>query len=84
MIQLITEVLVAILFSVIILLNALKIPHMFMFYFIKGAIVGALYNAEEFPEEEIIEHTVQVAFLFCTFTFVWETPLNNSNNNYAS
>ena len=84
MIQLIFSILVTILFTVIILLNALSIPHMFMFYFIKGAIVGALYDSEEFPEDEVTEHTVQVAFIFFTFTFIWETYLNNSNNNYAS
>ncbi len=85
MIQLIVVSLVTILFSVIILLNALRIPHMFIFYFIKGAIIGALYDSEEYPEEDIVEHTVQVAFLFCTFTFIWETQLNNTDNhNYAS
>lgn len=84
MIQLIAVSLVTILFSVIILLNALRVPHMFIFYFIKGAIIGALYDSEDYPEEDITEHTVQVAFLFCTFTFIWETQLNNSDNNYES
>lgn len=84
MIQLIAVSLVTILFSVIILLNAFRVPHMFIFYFIKGAIIGALYDSEDYLEENITEHTVQVAFLFCTFTFIWETELNNSNNNYAS
>ncbi len=83
MIQLITVSLLTILFSVIILLNALRIPHMFIFYFIKGAMVGALYDSEDYAEEGITEHTIQVAFLFCTFTFIWETQLDNSNNNYA-
>jgi hypothetical protein len=84
MIQLISVSLVTILFTVIILLNALRVPHMFMFYFIKGAVIGALYDSEEYPDEDIVEHTVQIAFLFCTFTYIWETQLNNSNNNYAS
>jgi len=84
MIQLISVSLVTILFIVIILLNALRVPHTFMFYFIKGAVIGALYDSEEYPDEDIVEHTVQIAFLFCTFTYIWETQLNNSNNNYAS
>jgi hypothetical protein len=48
-------------------------------------MIGALYNEDEYPEENFTEHTIQIALIFCTFSFIWETNNNNnSNNNYAS
>ena len=73
--------LLIILCGVVMTLHALRVPHMCIFYFIKGAMIGALYDTEDYPEEEITEHTIQVAFLFCTFTFIWEINNNNNSNN---
>ena len=47
---------------------------------LKGVMVGALYDGQEYPEEEIIEHCIQIVIWFVNFTFIWETPLKNYNN----
>jgi len=68
-----------------IILETLTIKYTFIFDFIKGVMIGALYNEDEYPEENFTEHTIQIALIFCTFSFIWETNNNNnSNNNYAS
>ena len=38
---------------------------------IKGLMVGALYNDDEFDDET--EHTVQVLILIISFSFIWTT-----------
>lgn len=84
MIQTIFLTLITILFTVVILLNMFKQSFMFIFFFIKGLMLGALYETEDFPEENITEHTVQVALLIVTFTFMWETTLNKLNTGNES
>jgi hypothetical protein len=37
---------------------------------IKGVMVGALYNSEEFENNET-EHIVQILFFIFSFNFVW-------------
>jgi len=37
---------------------------------IKGIMVGALYNSEEFENNET-EHIVQILFFIFSFNFVW-------------
>jgi ammonia channel protein AmtB len=39
---------------------------------IKGVMVGALYNSEEFENNET-EHIVQILFFIFSFNFVWIT-----------
>lgn len=87
MIQSITIFLVVLLVATFTLLTASMIRYTFIFDFVKGIVVGALYNADEYPDEEVTEHTVQIALFFFTFSFIWETynnNNNNSNNSYAS
>ena len=38
---------------------------------IKGIMLGALYNDDEFDDET--EHTVQVLILVISFSFIWTT-----------
>lgn len=38
---------------------------------IKGVMLGALYNDEEFEDET--EHTVQVLIFVISFSFIWTT-----------
>lgn len=84
MIQSIAITLLIVLFGVILTLHLLKVPHMCIFTFVKGCVIGGLYDSEDYPEEDLTEHTIQIALLFCTFTFIWESNFNNnSNNNYA-
>jgi hypothetical protein len=49
---------------------------------VKGLMIGALYDGQDYPEEEITEHCIQILIWFINFTFIWETPLNNNNNEY--
>jgi hypothetical protein len=39
---------------------------------IKGVMVGALYNSEEFENNET-EHIVQILFFIFSFNFIWIT-----------
>lgn len=47
----------------------------FIVSLVKGFMFGGLYNKDEYPEDEISEHTVQFCFMFITITMIWETPL---------
>lgn len=38
---------------------------------IKGIMLGALYNDEDFDDET--DHTIQVLILIISFTFIWTT-----------
>ena len=38
---------------------------------IKGVMLGALYNDDEFDDET--EHTIQVLILIISFSFIWTT-----------
>jgi|Laugrespbdmm15sd_2_1035082.scaffolds.fasta_scaffold99848_2 hypothetical protein len=80
----ITIILVIILLFAFILFAAWG-NYMFYFTIIKGIMIGVLYNADDYPEENITEHTFQVLIWMLSFTFTWETTINNhNNNNYAS
>ena len=46
----------------------------FIVSLVKGFMFGGLYNKDEYPEEEINEHTIQFCFFFITITILWETP----------
>jgi len=39
---------------------------------IKGVMIGALYNSEEFENNET-EHIVQILFFIFSFNFIWIT-----------
>ena len=41
--------------------------------FIKGGMIGALYNKEHYEGEDIEEHTIQFCLLIITITIIWET-----------
>jgi hypothetical protein len=85
MIPSIIFLLVLLLCAVVMILETLTIKYTFIFDFVKGFMIGALYNEDEYLEENLIEHTIQIALVFCTLSFIWETNNNNnSNNNYAS
>ncbi len=47
----------------------------FIVSLVKGVMVGALYNKDEWEDEQITEHTIQFCFVFITITIIWETPL---------
>jgi hypothetical protein len=47
----------------------------FIISLVKGFMFGALYNKDEYPEDEVSEHTIQFCFIFLTITMVWESPL---------
>ena len=46
----------------------------FIVSLVKGVMFGALYNKDEYPEEQFAEHTIQFCFIFITITMIWETP----------
>jgi hypothetical protein len=47
---------------------------------IKGIMVGALYDSEDYYEEDAIrEHTIQILIFFVSFMFIWETTLNTDD-----
>jgi len=48
----------------------------FIISIVKGFMFGALYNKDEYFEDEIVEHTIQFCFMFITITIIWEKPLN--------
>ena len=48
----------------------------FIISLVKGFMFGALYNKDEYPEDEVTEHTIQFCFMFITITMIWEKPLN--------
>jgi hypothetical protein len=48
----------------------------FIISLVKGFMFGALYNKDEYQEDEVTEHTVQFCFMFLTITMIWEKPLN--------
>jgi hypothetical protein len=39
---------------------------------VKGGMIGALYNVDEYPEENITETTIQFCFIWITITIKWE------------
>jgi len=47
---------------------------------IKGLMIGGLYDSEEYHEEELVQHTVQILIFFVSFMFIWETTLTNTHN----
>ena len=48
----------------------------FIISLVKGFMFGALYNKDEYIEDEVAEYTLQFCFMFITVTMVWEKPLN--------
>jgi hypothetical protein len=66
------------LFIVFLLITPLAVSKnsIFIISLVKGIMIGGLYNKDEYPEEEIIEHTIQFCFMFITITMIWETTLN--------
>jgi len=48
----------------------------FIISLVKGFMFGALYNKDEYQEDEVTEHTIQFCFMFITITMIWEKPLN--------
>lgn len=83
--HIIVLLLIILLFIVFIVLEICTVSYTFIFDFVKGFVIGALYNEDEYPEENLVEHVIQIGLVFCTFSFIWETNNNNnSNNNYAS
>jgi hypothetical protein len=48
----------------------------FIISLVKGAMIGGLYNKDEYPEDKVTEYTLQFCFIFITITMVWEKPLN--------
>lgn len=58
--------------------------YIMMFYTIKGVMLGIAYDSEDFPEDNVSEHTLQISLFIFVFTFMWENELENQNNNYAS
>jgi hypothetical protein len=48
----------------------------FIISLVKGFMFGALYNKDEYQEDEVTEHTIQFCFMFLTITMIWEKPLN--------
>jgi hypothetical protein len=48
----------------------------FIVSLVKGFMFGALYNKDEYQEDEVTEHTIQFCFMFITITMIWEKPLN--------
>jgi hypothetical protein len=72
----ITVLLIVFLLLAIILMSFIGI-YTFIAAPIKGLMVGVLYDVEDYIEYEIKEHTIQIVIWFASFTFTWETPLNN-------
>ena len=66
-----------VLFIVFLLITPLAVVRNanFIVSLVKGFMFGALYNKDEYEEEEISEHTVQFCFMFITITMIWEAPL---------
>lgn len=46
--------------------------------FVKGFVIGGLYNADDYPDENITEHTIQIVLFFLSFTFIWESEINSN------
>jgi hypothetical protein len=46
--------------------------------FVKGFVIGGLYNADDYPDENITEHTIQIVLFFLSFTFMWESEINSN------
>ena len=36
-------------------------------------LVGLLYDRQEYDDEDVIDHTLQIALIFIVITFKWES-----------